>query len=160
MKHSFFKRKPLIKPKLPHNAHLGKETTKELKQAIQDQLRAIVIKRDGGCVMRGRFGHTCSGFRKDGELILQADHLLSRSHSATYADERLVVCVCKGLHGWKSVGNNLRKAEYDRFIRNLLPPDRVDLWERAENEKWKVSKMDWRLELLRLQQLYKSMQNS
>src|SRR3990167_2408830 len=122
MKHSFFSRKPSnigkVKPKLPHNARIGRETTKELKEAIQDQLRAIVIKRDGGCVMRGRFGHTCSGFRKDGELILQADHLVSRSHSATYADERLVVCVCKGLHGWKSVGSNLRKAEYDRFIRN------------------------------------------
>lgn len=136
---------------------VGKSTTAEDKREIQSLLRQIVIKRDKGCVMRGRFGHICSGFRNDGELILQCDHLVSRSNSGTFADERLCVAICKGLHGWKSVGNNLRKAEYDRLMRNLLHPERVALWERAETMKWRVSKMDWKMEKLRLQQLLKEM---
>jgi hypothetical protein len=31
----------------------------------------------------------------------QADHLTTRANSATYADTRLIVCACKGAHGWK-----------------------------------------------------------
>ena len=65
-------------------------------------MREIVIKRDGGCILRDIQGVSqCNGYRKDGKLILQADHLITRANSATYADTRLIVCVCKGHHGWK-----------------------------------------------------------
>ena len=39
------------------------------------------------------------GFRNDGQLILQADHVITRANSATYAETHLIVCVCKGHHG-------------------------------------------------------------
>jgi hypothetical protein len=80
-----------------------------VKQRIQDLVRDIVIKREGGCIFRGDVPNpegwtipTCNGFAKDGHLILQADHLITRANSATYADTRLIVCLCKGHHGWKS----------------------------------------------------------
>ena len=74
----------------------GTSETADIKQEIQDTAWAIVKLRDGGCILRGKFGHVCSGWRKDGGLIYQADHLIERSNSATYADTRLIVCVCKG----------------------------------------------------------------
>ena len=123
-----------------------------------------MIKRDGGCYLansdRVKVAHflsPCSGYRKDGELILQCDHLVTRSNSATFADTRLMVCLCKGHHGWKSVGSNLRKAQYDALMREILPKDRVELWDKCEKESWKPHKMNWKVELTALKQEYKSM---
>jgi hypothetical protein len=89
----------------------GSSDTATIKDSIQDLLLAIVKIRDGGCILRSIPTHHCNGFRKDGTLILQADHLITRANSATYADPRLVVCVCKGAHGWKSLGGNRNKAQ-------------------------------------------------
>jgi len=143
--------------------HKSKSETALLKEAIQAELRRIVIARDGGCILRNlpmnirhQYGvHSCNGYRRDGELILQADHLIGRSNSGTYADSRLVVCVCKGHHGWKSVGNNLRKKQYDAIVRTLLPKNRVELWDKAEQDSWRPvrrSASDWKLEFIALQQ--------
>jgi len=79
----------------------GQADTADVKDEIQAVLRDIVILRDGGCILRdemlqARYGLPgCSGTRKDGTLVHQADHLESRGYSTTYADSRLVVCVCK-----------------------------------------------------------------
>lgn len=142
----------------------GKSEVSETKRNIQALLREIVIRRDGGCILRainaydflegGRIGIArripslppCNGYDKNGELILQGDHLITRANSATYADPRLVVCVCKGHHGWKSVGSNARKKQYDEIVRTLLPKDRVALWDRCEAESWRPSRKyqtDW-----------------
>ncbi len=94
----------------------------------------------------------CNGYAKDGHLILQADHLVSRSNSATYADTRLIVCVCRGHHGWKSVGGNLRKKRYDAIVRQLISPERVALWDKMEASSWKPTKVVWALELAALKQ--------
>jgi hypothetical protein len=69
------------------------------KRTIQAKLREGAILRDGGCLLRhfpeaGR----CGGIRKDGELILQAEHLITRANSATYADLRNVICICRNHH--------------------------------------------------------------
>jgi hypothetical protein len=80
-------------------AKKGKSDVALIKDDIQAYCRDIVILRDGGCIFRNEPGHVCSGFAKDGHLILQADHLITRANSATYADTRLIVCVCKGIHG-------------------------------------------------------------
>lgn len=145
--------KPLLR-KAPLHVE-GKSTATQLKKEIQAYLRLLVIHRDGGCVLRNAPGvPPCNGYRKDGEMIYQADHLITRGNSATFADTRLVVCLCKGHHGWKSVGNNLRKEEYDRIVRSLLSPDRVALWDRCEAESWRPTKMDWSLELTALKQEY------
>jgi hypothetical protein len=63
---------------------------------------ASLLRRDGGCILRNSFDvPSCESFDKNGVLIKQADHLITRANSATFADPRLVVCVCKGHHGWK-----------------------------------------------------------
>lgn len=129
----------------------GVSTTAQLKDDIQDIVREIVIIRDGGCIFRKEKGHICIGYApKAGHLILQADHLLSRANSATFADTRLIVCVCKGIHGWKSVGSNLRKEEYDERVKKLLSKEVVTLWEKCEKDMHahKTYKMDWAMEKL------------
>lgn len=117
--------------------------------------------RDGGCIFKKEQGHICTGFApKSGHLVLQADHLLSRSNSATYADTRLIVCVCQGIHGWKSVGSNLRKAEYDKRVKQLLASEIVSLWERCETERFTSSRKgayDWKLEIAALNKQLKDM---
>jgi len=76
----------------------------------------------------------CGGYRNDGELILQADHLITRANAATFADTRLIVCLCRDHHGWKSLGSNARKAEYDALVRTLISPERVKLWDAGVSE--------------------------
>lgn len=138
----------------------GTSDTATIKREIQMALRKIVIARDGGCVLRTVYGvPPCNGYTKEGELILQADHLIKRSNSATYADVRLVVCVCKGHHGWKSVGSNARKAEYDKFIKQTLSPARIELWRRCEEESWhpkRTTSYDWKLALVGLKAILKT----
>jgi hypothetical protein len=55
-----------------------------------------------------------------GELILQADRLITRTNAETYADARLIVCICRDHHAWKSLGGNARKSEYDQLVRTLI----------------------------------------
>lgn len=127
---------------------VGQSDIATTKQNIQDLLLAIVKIRDGGCILRSVAGHHCNGFANDGHLIVQADHLITRSNSATYGDIRLVVCVCKGAHGWKSVGSNVNKAQYDALVKTLLPPDRVKLWEACEADSWRPVRTgiyDWKM---------------
>jgi hypothetical protein len=122
----------------------GKSEVSETKRNIQALLRDIVIERDGGCILRGV--RLCGGDK--GYAVLQADHLISRANSATYADPRLVVCVCRPCHAWKSLGGNLRKAQYDALVRALLPADRVALWDRCEADSWRPQRTrayDWKL---------------
>lgn len=145
----------------------GKSEVSEIKREIQDTLRAIVIKRDDGCILRHNFDNpngwtipTCNGYDKNGKLVLQADHLISRSNSATYADSRLVVCVCKGHHGWKSVGSNARKKQYDEIVRTLLPKDRVELWDKCEAVSWRPTRTgiyDWKLAEIALEKELKAL---
>src|ERR1700733_7732113 len=93
----------------------------------------------------------CNGFTQDGRLIFQADHLITRANSATYADTRLIVCLCKGHHGWKK----WHEREYNVLVRTLLSPERVKLWDDCERDSWKphrVSVYDWQLEEAALKQ--------
>jgi hypothetical protein len=130
--------------------------TAELKREIQAVAREIVMLRDGGCILRSI--RRCNGV--PGLAVLQADHLITRSNNATYADTRLIVCVCRPRHAWKSLGNNQRKAEYnqrkaeyDALVKRHLPPKRVKLWEQAEADKYRPHRMgtyDWLLELTAL----------
>lgn len=122
------------------------------KENIQGLLRQIVILRDKGCILRNH--RYCAGMMDMPDVVLQADHLITRANSATYADSRLVVCVCRSCHGWKSLGGNARKAQYDALVRKILSKDRVELWDRAERDSWRPHRKyatDWRLELVALQ---------
>ncbi len=123
----------------------GSSDTAKTKEHIQALLRAIVILRDGGCILRNV--RHCNGV--EGQAVLQADHLITRSNSATFADHRLVVCVCKSCHFWKSVGSNKNKAQYDDLVKSIIEPERVALWETCEKDSWRphrTSSMDWKLQ--------------
>lgn len=127
-----------------------------IKDDIQALVRQIVIIRDGGCILR-EYQHqscACGGYAKDGHLILQADHLVTRGNNPTYGDTRLIVCLCKAHHGWKSVGGNLRKGRYDALVKTILPKDRLLLWAIAEADSHKTYPMhaaDWMLVKLALE---------
>lgn len=161
MKRTPFKQKAYKPMKRTRLKVVGDNDTALKKQDIQDLVRDIVILRDGGCLFKNEKGHVCTGFAKDGHLILQADHLLSRGNSATFADTRLIVCVCKGIHGWKSVGSNLRKAEYDERIKKLLSPERVQLWEKCDQavKAHQSYKPDWSLAIVALKKELKDYQD-
>jgi hypothetical protein len=135
----------------------GKSETATLKDEIQQLVRAIVILRDGGCILRNTPDvPACNGVRKDGQQILQADHLITRANSATYADTRLIVCVCKGHHGWKK----WHQKQYEAAVRSLLSTERVALWDRAEQDSWRPKRTgasDWRLEIAALKQELRQM---
>lgn len=121
----------------------GKSEAALLKEDIQALVRAIVMKRDGTCILRS--------YRHCTDNVLQADHLVTRANSATYADTRLIVCVCRSCHGWK----HWHKEQYDALVREILPTDRVALWDRAMQDSWKPkygSSTNWKLEIAALKQ--------
>lgn len=111
MKRSWLKRKTELKAKKPWNPPktalrrtkirvVGHSDTAELKKEIQAILRDMAIIIDGGCVLRHYpEAGACSGYRKDGELILQAEHLITRGNTATFGDMRNIVCLCRHHHG-------------------------------------------------------------
>lgn len=125
---------------------VGHSDTATLKREIQRVLRAIVIARDGTCILRK--------IRRCADTTLQADHLITRANSSTFADSRLVVCVCRSCHAWKSLGPDDRKEQYDALVKTLISPQRVALWDAAKQELWRphpTRTNDWRLQLLVLE---------
>lgn len=110
-------RKPLRRTRLKMR---GTSDTSVLKERIQALLREIVIKRDGGCILR-KVRH-CGG--EIGQAVLQADHLITRANNATYADSRLVVCLCQPCHGGFK---KWHKEQYDAIVKEILPPATVKL---------------------------------
>jgi hypothetical protein len=143
---------------------VGASDTATIKREIQYVAREIVIARDGGCLLRDLHYDgipECDGYANNGQLVLQADHLVPRNNSATFADTRLIVCVCKGHHAWKSLGSNARKKEYDELVRTLISPERVKLWDECERDSWKpvrTTTYDWKLQLAALKQEWRQMQ--
>lgn len=142
----------------------GISDTATIKREIQYLLREIAIARDGGCILRDIHYDgipECGGYANNGQIIYQGDHLISRSNSATFADSRLVVCVCRDHHAWKSLGSNARKKEYDELVRTLISPERVKLWDECERDSWRpvrTTTYDWKLQLAALKQEWRQMQ--
>lgn len=139
-------RKPLRRTKL---RLVGKSTTTQDKIEIQALLREIAILRDGGCIFRdfpesGR----CGGYRKDGELILQFDHLNSRVHSISYGDSRLGICACQRHHiFWKKQEPDL----YMKMARKNIGTIRSYLLDRVQADR-RPYKADWKLVIIGLKQ--------
>lgn len=148
MKRTGFKnkpRKPLKWSPLLRKTKLrvvGHSTTAELKQEIQDLVRDIVILRDGGCILRN--------IRRCNDSVLQADHLITRANSATFADTRLIVCLCRTCHGGFK---KWHKEEYDELIKSILPKNRLELWEKCQKDSWRPVRTgahDWKLAIVGL----------
>ena len=134
---------------------VGQSTSSELKRDIQALLRQIVIIRDGGCILR-HYGQTgpCGGYRKDGEMILQAEHLHTRGNAASYADLRLVVCLCRNHHIFYKPQH---ADEYYQAVKNHIGPERTKLL-KAVQEDHSTHKMDWKVEKLFLEGHLKKLQ--
>lgn len=127
---------------------VGQSTAAELKRDIQALLREIVIIRDGGCILRHYPGTgACGGYRKDGELILQAEHLHTRGNAGSYADHRLVVCLCKRHHIFYKPQH---ADEYYTVVKEHIGPERTKLLEAVQVDH-KPHKMDWKVEKLFLE---------
>ena len=97
LKRTGFKRKPTVPLKRTRLRVVGVSDTAELKKEIQRLVREIVMIRDKGCVLRSK--RHCGGNLDTEGVVIQADHLITRSNSATFADTRLIVCICKSCHG-------------------------------------------------------------
>jgi len=137
---------------------VGHSTTSELKKEIQAVLRQIVIVRDGGCFLRNYTDRIqpsyrlCGGFRNDGELILQAEHLHSRGNALSFSDSRLVVCCCARHHLWYK---KQYPDEYYKFAREFIGKERSELLNRVQ-EDHTPHKVDLKLELIALTQELKT----
>lgn len=126
----------------------GHSDTAEIKDRIQALLRAIVIARDGGCLLRNspETGQ-CGGYRNDGQHILQAEHIHTRANASSFADARLVICLCKRHHIFYKPQY---PDDYYRIVRQLIGPERSALLTRVQEDRsphryflsdWKIMEM-------------------
>src|SRR3990167_371474 len=134
-------------------ARKSKSEKAKIKDRIQALCRAIAIKRDKGCFLRHYAdAGGCGPRRKDGEIVLQYDHLNSRIHSVSFGDTRLGICICARHHGyWKPQ----YPAKYETYVRDFIGEKRTELIDkvRADNKPYK---MDWKvLELSLIDELKK-----
>jgi hypothetical protein len=120
----------------------SKTESAKLKVRIQALVRAIVIKRDKGCFLKG--------FRFQCNEVLQADHLVTRGKNVGFADTRIIICLCKGHHTAKTFD---KSGEYEEEIKRRLPPENVVLWERAKKDHkiYPMSAYDWGKEAIALE---------
>lgn len=138
--------KPMKRTKL---RVVGISSETELKNRIQALLREFVILRDGGCILRlYPEAGMCGGYRNDGQLILQAEHLISREKSATFADLRNIVCLCRHHHGhFKPEQGNI----YWAIIEKHLGARNWEWLKRCQEDR-SPHKKDWKLEEVALKQ--------
>lgn len=138
---------------------VGQSSKTELKNEIQAILRAIVILRDGGCFLRHYSKNiesnyvSCSGKRKDGDLILQAEHLHTRGNASSFSDSRLVVCVCQRHHIYYKPQFTV---SYNELAKTYIGEKRSKLWEAVRLDR-SPHKVDLKLEKLALEQELKKL---
>lgn len=155
------KRTPLLRKtalaRIGKLAKKSREPSAVLKDEIQAILRKIVIARDGGCFLRNYKKEItpqyqkCGGYRKsDGKIILQAEHLHTRSRAVSFSDPRLVVCICQRHHIYYKPQH---PDEYYRLAKKYIGEERTKLLERVQADKG-THKVDLKLELLALKQIY------
>lgn len=109
-----------------------------LKREIQSLLRYCVIARDGGCVLKGH--GTCTE-------ILQAEHLITRGNSATFADLRNIVCLCTYHHLFFKKQHGM---EYWQLVEQKIGPVRWKWLQLALADR-SPHKVDLQLEKIALQ---------
>ena len=126
------------------------------KEHIQALLRELAIKRDGGCILR-HYGESgaCGGYRNDGELVLQAEHLVTRSNSISFGDLNNIVCLCKHHHiQWKPQHSRM----YWQLVHTHIGEKRSNWLNKVEADKrtYRYTLYDWqKIEMNLRQQLKK-----
>lgn len=124
-------------------------TVSQLKKEIQARLRELAIERDGTCVV-SKYQHLlphahlhCGPRRKDGQLVLQAEHLVGRANSASYADMDNIVLLCMRHHFYFKQQHG---ALYWEIIRGHIGEyrwNKVQSWEQDKTPHHMVT-ADWR----------------
>ena len=131
-------------------SRVSKSPQAQMKRAIQAILREIVIARDGGCIMRHYKNEVtnqyreCGGYRKDGEMILQAEHLHTRSNASSFSDTRLVICLCQRHHIYYKPQHS---DEYYRIVRKHIGPKNSKLLTAVQEDR-SAHKVDMALALV------------
>jgi hypothetical protein len=152
LKRSGFKQKATVPLQRTKLAKKGKSDVALCKDRIQALLRKLVIERDGGCVLRHYWeAGECGGYKQDGELILQAEHLITRSNSISYEDPRNIVCLCKHHHGhWKPQ----HSRQYWTLIHQHVGPE-ISKWlddVEADKRTYRYTYYDWQKVEMELRQ--------
>lgn len=132
----------------------GVSTTTEIKKEIQALLRQIVMIRDGGCILRHYCeAGACGPIKKDGNPVLQAEHLITRSNSGTFGDSRNCVCLCQRHHiYWKPQYSDL----YWEMVKSHLP-EKTWKWYEVAKLDTKAYRVDWKLVKIALEQELKTL---
>lgn len=154
-----FKQKVTVPMKRTRLRVAGVSTTAELKKEIQYLLREICILRDKKCVLHGI---KCRHEYGDEGIVFQAEHLIERSNSETFADPRLVVLVCRNCHYWKHIKKS-NHDQYDAWVKSRLSSERLELWNRCIANRFNSYKMgasDWKMEICNLKSELKELQKS
>lgn len=131
---------------------VGHSTSSELKTAIQALLRELAIKIYGTCVL-SKYPETgaCGSYTKAGNLILQAEHLNSRSHTGTFGDMRNIILLCQRHHiYWKPQNSE----QYWKLVKEIIGEKRWSWYQRCKEDRT-ARKVDLKLVLLDLQQQLK-----
>lgn len=130
----------------------GKSSVSVLKRQIQAKLRENAILRDKTCVISQHFEDVpdnwkvCGPIKKDGFLILQAEHLCGRAKSNCYADMDNIVLICMRHHFYFKTQ---RAPLYWDIIRKHIGEERwakVKAWDK-DNAVYRFSAEDWRTKL-------------
>ena len=146
MKRSGFKRKPTVPMKRSRLNYRSSSDSSLLKEQIQAALRDVVIKRDGGCVLRN-----CPETGACNQ-VLQAEHMNSRTHMISFADSRLAVCLCSRHHiFWKPQNS----ARYWELIEELIGPKRWELFQKVKADRMS-HKVDLKMALIYLKEELKT----
>ena len=126
----------------------SKSDSAVLKDEIQALVRAMAIKRDGGCILRNRKDcGNCGWEDKKGNLILQAEHLVTRGASNYFGDLRNIVCLCVYHH---TIFKPQFSFRYWNAVEQVIGKDRWAWFKRAEADN-RPYKVDFKLVKLGLQ---------
>ena len=134
---------------------LGKSPVSVVKRQIQAKLRENAIARDKTCVISQHLEDVpdnwrqCGKYRKNGQLIVQAEHLCGRANSQCYADMDNIVLVCMRHHFYFKTQ---RAPIYWDIIQKHIGEERwakVQAWEK-DNGVYRFNADEWRDKLLSL----------
>lgn len=116
-----------------------------LKDLIQGHLRHLARVRDGGCIFRHyeEEAGKCGGYAsRQGHLILQAEHLVTRSNSVSYSDMRNIICICPYHHLYFKQQHGI---VYWEIVERHIGPERWAWVKRVEADKrpYRYYLSDW-----------------
>lgn len=87
-----------------------KSSVKTLRDKADKLWSLMIRQRDGRCRRCGR---------GQGEVVLQAAHVISRRYKAIRWDERNGITLCRGCHHW----NHHQPVEFDWWVQELIGKD-------------------------------------